>query len=93
MTLELFADIFFVAVGLITPAYVIFRYSRWQNTIPLGAAIFWAMLILSDYVFSSPFLIFAILIGWICGLIYASVLYAFRRLYIFIRNEAAEPLP
>ena len=79
-----------LAVALIAPAYIVFRFPLWRFTIPLGAFIFWFTLLIAGPIISaldpsrdaamldSVWLLF----GWVMGLFYSSVLYIIRRAFL-----------
>jgi CDP-diglyceride synthetase len=100
MTLQII-DHLCVVIAFIIPAYVVLRSPHWMSTIPLGAVIFWLTLIITGYLLSAfdPERSTAVLdtiwrfFGWLAGLLYASSLYALRRLFVVLRHHFTSPPP
>lgn len=84
-------DIVFVAFAFLAPAYIVLRFSCAWLTIPLGAVVFWLTLHFSGHLISARDAgrddMIGHFAGWIVGLIYAFMLYALRRLILFVRNR------
>ena len=90
MSFAYFIDLAFLVFGLIFPAYLIFRFSKPLFTIPCAALAVWLIFLISGALISrldsdrdaavldSLWLLF----GWIGGLIYAILLYLFKRIII-----------
>jgi len=99
MILPVVVDHVCLAVAFIAPVYVVWRSSRWQFTIPLGAFIFWFTLLIAGPIISAldPLRDAAMLdtiwffFGWILGLFYAWVLYMIRR--AFLRKKPSTSTP